>query len=82
MATASVGLGAPALVGVAPVVRRERRAWHLLVRNRMAIAGAAIIVVWVLLAVVAPVVAPYDPIDQQVRLRLQGPSATHLLGVD
>jgi peptide/nickel transport system permease protein len=44
--------------------------------------GAAIIVIWMLLAVVAPVVAPFDPIEQQVRQRLQGPSAAHLLGVD
>jgi ABC-type dipeptide/oligopeptide/nickel transport system permease subunit len=71
------------VVGVTPVaVRRQRRAWHLLLRNRMAMIGAAIIVIWMLLAVVAPVVAPFDPIEQQVRQRLQGPSAAHLLGVD
>jgi peptide/nickel transport system permease protein len=60
------------VVGVTPVaVRRQRRAWHLLLRNRMAMIGAAIIVIWMLLAVVAPVVAPFDPIEQQVRQRLQ-----------
>ena len=32
---------------------------------------------WQLLA---PLIAPYDPIDQDVRERLQGPSAAHLLG--
>jgi peptide/nickel transport system permease protein len=83
MATASVGLPvAPATVGTPALVRRERRAWHLLVRNRMAMAGAAIVVIWVLLALLAPIVAPYDPIEQQVRQRLLGPSAQHLLGVD
>jgi peptide/nickel transport system permease protein len=63
-------------------VRRERRAWHLLLRNRMAMAGAAMIAIWVLLAVFAPLVAPYDPTEQQVRQRLLGPSTSHLLGVD
>ncbi len=82
MATASVGLPAPVAVGTPIPARRERRAWHLLLRNRMAMAGAAIIVIWVLLALVAPLVAPFDPIEQQVRQRLQGPSAAHVLGVD
>ena len=45
-------------------------------------AGVVIIVAWVVLAIVAPLVAPFDPIDQQVRQRLQGPSAEHVLGVD
>jgi peptide/nickel transport system permease protein len=84
MATASVGLSTPSsAVAAAPrALRRQRRAWHLLVRNRMAMAGAAIVVTWVLLAALAPLIAPYDPIDQQVRIRLQGPSPGHLLGVD
>src|SRR5206468_4333737 len=48
----------------------------------MAMAGAAIVVIWALLAILAPLVAPYDPIDQQVRQRLIGPTGAHLLGVD
>jgi peptide/nickel transport system permease protein len=83
VATASVGLTvAPPTVGTALLVGRERRAWQLLLRNRMAMAGAGIVTIWVLLAVLAPIVAPYDPTEQQVRQRLLGPSAAHLLGVD
>jgi peptide/nickel transport system permease protein len=48
----------------------------------MAMAGAAVVLLWVLIAALAPTLAPYDPIDQQVRQRLQPPSAAHLLGVD
>ena len=48
----------------------------------MALSGAAVVLVWVVVALLAPVIAPYDPIDQEVRQRLQGPSAAHLLGVD
>jgi peptide/nickel transport system permease protein len=65
-----------------PTVRRERKAWQLLLRNRMAMAGAAVVGAWVLIALLAPVIAPYDPIEQEVRQRLQGRSAAHWLGVD
>ena len=48
----------------------------------MMIAGIVVVVGWVLLAALAPVIAPYDPIDQDVRHRLLGFSQTHWLGVD
>jgi peptide/nickel transport system permease protein len=75
---------APALGTAAarPVVRRARGWWQLLLRNRMAMTGAAVILVWAVIAVLAPLIAPYDPIDQNVRARLQGPSAAHWFGVD
>ena len=83
MATTSIDLTATPLVAAAPAgVRERRRAWHLLLRNRMAVSGAVVVLAWVAIALLAPVIAPYDPIDQQVRQRLQGPSAAHLLGVD
>ncbi|MBV9171337.1 MAG: ABC transporter permease [Chloroflexi bacterium] len=84
MTSASVGLpvAPPIVAATAPAVRRERRAWQLLVRNRMAMLGAAVVLLWVLVAAFAPVIAPYDPIEQEVRQRLQPPSAAHWLGVD
>jgi peptide/nickel transport system permease protein len=82
MATVSVDVALSRTPVAAPFARRERRVWHILARNRMAVFGASIILVWVLLALFAPLLAPYDPVDQQVRSRLQGPSAAHLLGVD
>jgi peptide/nickel transport system permease protein len=82
MATVSVDVSLPRTGLAVPRARRERRVWHILARNRMAVLGASIILLWVLLAIFAPLLAPYDPVDQQVRLRLQGPSAAHLLGVD
>jgi ABC-type dipeptide/oligopeptide/nickel transport system permease subunit len=83
MATTSLDLTAAPVTPLATVgVRQPRRAWHLLMRNPMAMFGAAVVVTWVAIALLAPVIAPYDPIDQQVRQRLQAPSAAHLLGVD
>jgi ABC-type dipeptide/oligopeptide/nickel transport system permease subunit len=82
MVTTSVQVAvAPAAIAL-PSPRRERKVWRQLVRNRMAMAGAAVVVAWVFIALLAPVIAPYDPIDQNVRQRLQGPSAAHWLGVD
>src|ERR1700709_1390934 len=82
MATTSVQIAAAPAALVRPSVRRERKAWQLLIRNRMAMVGAAIVVAWVLIALLSPLIAPYDPIDQAVRQRLQGPSAAHWFGVD
>jgi peptide/nickel transport system permease protein len=42
--------------------------------------GAVLLVA--LLAVLAPVIAPYDPLAQNVLTRLKGPSADHWLGTD
>jgi ABC-type dipeptide/oligopeptide/nickel transport system permease subunit len=51
--------------------------------NRLAIFGVVIIVIFVLMAVFAPLLAPYDPIrDQSLTERFAPPSAQHLLGQD
>jgi peptide/nickel transport system permease protein len=45
-------------------------------------AGGAIVLVAVLAAVLGPLLAPFDPADQQLALRLEGPSAAHWFGLD
>jgi peptide/nickel transport system permease protein len=83
MAATTVDLPAASSAAALPSkVRKPRSAWQMLLRNRMAMVGALVVVAWVLVALLAPLIAPYDPIDQEVRQRLQGPSAAHLLGVD
>ncbi len=59
-----------------------RRVWVRLARNPMAIGGAVVVLSWVLVAALAPWIAPYDPIDQDVVNRLAPPSAEHWLGLD
>ena len=44
--------------------------------------GAAAVAFWFLLAIFAPLVAPYDPLGQNLRATLQGPSLAHPLGTD
>jgi peptide/nickel transport system permease protein len=51
-------------------------------RNRLTAAGGAIVVTLFLVAVLAPVLAPYDPNDIDAKHVLEGPSAVHWLGTD
>jgi len=59
-----------------------RRLLRRVLRKRMMIAGAVVVVAWVFLAALAPAISPYDPIEQDVYHRLGAPSRAHWLGVD
>ena len=50
--------------------------------NRLTSLGAAITLMFLLLALIGPAIAPYDPNLAELRDRLQGPSAQHILGTD
>jgi peptide/nickel transport system permease protein len=56
--------------------------WRRLRRNRAAVVGAGIVLVFVLLAVLAPVLVPYNPIQGNLNDRLLPLSGTHWLGTD
>jgi peptide/nickel transport system permease protein len=57
-------------------------AWRRLRRNRAAMAGLAIVVLFAGLAAFAPLAAPDDPIAQDLDARLLPPSGRYLLGTD
>ncbi|MDP2663759.1 MAG: ABC transporter permease [Dehalococcoidia bacterium] len=59
-----------------------RDAVRRLSRNRMAIGGAVIVLILVVTAVLAPLLAPYDPIKQDYSVILSGPSPAHFMGTD
>jgi ABC-type dipeptide/oligopeptide/nickel transport system permease subunit len=61
---------------------RSRFLRELFVVRRSAGVGACVLVCLVLAAMAAPVVAPYDPTDQNLANRYAPPSAAHLLGTD
>ncbi len=64
-------------------VRRARgRPLAALVRRRTARVGAAVVCVFLLVTALAPLIAPYDPFDQDLASALAGPSAAHWLGSD
>ncbi len=58
------------------------RAWRRFKRYRPALAGLVFLVVLVTVALLADVVAPYDPLVPEPRLRGDAPSREHLLGND
>ncbi|HSI97990.1 MAG TPA: ABC transporter permease [Gaiellaceae bacterium] len=61
-------------------------AWRRLVRNPGAIVGFGLVSLFVLTAALAPLIAPYDPREQNLDLLrgacCPGPSADHWFGVD
>jgi len=50
--------------------------------NRLAVFGTAVMAVFVVMAVFAPLVAPYDPLDQNLPEKFDGPSLAHPFGQD
>lgn len=51
-------------------------------KNKPALAGLSIILLLVIIAILAPFISPYNPIEQILSERLQPPSRLHPLGTD
>ena len=62
--------------------RPVRLALRRLLRRRAAVVGLAVVVFFIALAVIAPLLAPYDPIATDWRAVRKPPSALHLFGTD
>ena len=56
--------------------------WRALGRSRSTMVGGAIVLAVVLIAIFAPLLSPYDPLEIEVKRRLVGPALTHLFGTD
>jgi len=69
---------------VLPVQRSDRLGaiGYFARRNPRMIVGGILVVTWLVLALFAPVVAPYDPIEVNVTDALRPPSPSHWLGTD
>lgn len=57
-------------------------AFRRLMRNRPAIVGLVCIAIFVGAAVLAPVIAPYGPLEGELQRVPLGPSAEHIMGTD
>jgi peptide/nickel transport system permease protein len=87
LGTSELGTGKP---GARFVFQRQSKApssllldaWRRLTRDKLAIAGMVIIGLFVIAAVFAPLLAPYDPIEQTLLQRRQPPSRQHWMGLD
>jgi peptide/nickel transport system permease protein len=72
----------PALLQIA----RPRNQWRVrlyhLTRRKLAVIGGLLVIVEVLLALVGPIVSPYNPTTPDFDVVLQPPSLAHWLGTD
>jgi len=57
-------------------------AMHRLFRNKLAITGMVIMGIFILTAIFAPLLAPYDPLQQELVMRRRPPSQEHWFGRD
>lgn len=73
-------------VGRPVAARASRGLWgdalRRLLRNGPALVGMSCIAIFVIGAILAPIIAPYDPTVGKIVDRMQPPSVTHLMGTD
>jgi peptide/nickel transport system permease protein len=70
-----------------PTASRPRRGelrqfWRTFRRNQLACAGAVVVGALVVIAILAPALAPWDPNKPDMKRILEAPSAKHWLGTD
>ncbi|HYO87578.1 MAG TPA: ABC transporter permease [Candidatus Limnocylindrales bacterium] len=65
-----------------PAAVRLRTVRRALRTNPLMTAGMVLVIVWITVAILAPVIAPFDPLAQNVANRLQPPNGTHWFGTD
>jgi peptide/nickel transport system permease protein len=80
-------MAAPTLTATSPTAARASRglwgdAARRLLRNRPAIVGLIFIAIFITAAILAPVIAPYGPLEGTLAERYQPPSVEHLMGTD
>jgi peptide/nickel transport system permease protein len=80
-------MAAPAIPATRSVEERASRglwsdAVRRLFRNRPALLGLFFIAIFVMAALLAPIIAPYGPLEGGLADRLQSPSQAHLMGTD
>lgn len=70
------------LAGHAPRTNELRRFFRVFLGRKVVLVGMIIILLLIITAIFAPLLAPYDPYKQNLRMALQSPSEQHLLGTD
>ncbi len=76
------------LLSETPTSRRQTawaefyRGWRRFAANHLALGGLIVVLLLVLLSLAAPLIAPYNPYEQDLGDRLAAPSAAHWFGTD
>jgi len=60
----------------------RKEAWRSFKKNKIALAGMGIVIFFILIALFAPLIAPYDFKEPDYSARLQAPSKEHIFGTD
>jgi peptide/nickel transport system permease protein len=88
MTTSTTSTWTDYLTTDSPTSRRQARLgqlyrqWLAFRRNRLAVIGLGIVVALLLVAAFAPLIAPFDPLAQNLDRRLMPPSAVNWFGTD
>ena len=64
---------------------RFRRTWEsisIIFASKTGMVGLAVVLFWVFVAIFAPLLTPYTPLEQDWKAPNQGPSRGHILGTD
>jgi len=72
----------PALAAPEPRAPVQSALWRRLVDDRPALVAFIVLAIVAAMAILAPVIAPYDPYDNNLRVRLKPPSWEHWFGTD
>jgi peptide/nickel transport system permease protein len=59
-----------------------KEAWQSFYKNRLALIGLGIVIFFIIIAIIAPIIAPYSFKDVVLTDRMLAPSSTHWFGTD
>jgi oligopeptide transport system permease protein len=80
--TIAAGVGTASSITAKPANSLYRDSWRRFRRNKAALAGLIFIVLLFVVAIAAPIVAPFSYEEQNIRAVTQKPGGTYLLGTD
>jgi peptide/nickel transport system permease protein len=62
--------------------KKIRKFFKKLFKRKIILVGVIVITLFALMAILAPIISPYDPAQQDISHALAKPSLMHLLGTD
>ena len=65
-----------------PLIDDWKHTAYLWRKSKLTMIGSFVVLFFIIIAIFAPYIAPYDPIAQDLSQRLQPPSSKHLFGTD
>jgi peptide/nickel transport system permease protein len=63
-------------------VRQQRSVWRSLMSDPMSVLGCVLVLMFVMMALFAPIIAPHDPLKLDVMHKFAAPSLSHWAGTD